>query len=88
MGTGTQSSGGGTSMGTLPDPKVSWRCPKCTYVHSAVVPPAGYNIYCSCLGTMVKRVPNEVATIWVLNPQNQSLAAFFASNKATLMVRV
>ena len=85
QGLGTGGSGAGS--GNL-DPKVGWKCPRCQYLHRAVVPPAGYNIYCSCLGTTQKRVPNEVATIWVLNPQNQGLGKFFSTNRATLMVRI
>jgi hypothetical protein len=70
-------------------PKIDWQCPKCQYVHSAPEPAiAGQQHICSCIGTTVKRVPNEVATIWTFDPTDPVMAAHMAVNSCTVMVKV
>jgi rubredoxin len=66
-------------------PILKWQCPKCTYVHEAPAPPEGQKHICSCIGTMVKRVPNEVATIWTFDPTDQNMSAHMAVNSCSVM---
>lgn len=69
-------------------PLLKWRCPKCTYVHEAPQPEGNQKVICSCIGTMVKRVPNEVATIWVFDPTDENMKAHQAVNSCTVMLLV
>ena len=66
-------------------PMLNWKCPRCQYVHQAPAPLGTEKVVCSCLGTTVKRVPNEVATIWTFDPLDPQMSSHMAVNSCTVM---
>ena len=66
-------------------PMLSWKCHRCNYIHQAPAPEGTRKHICSCLGTTIKRVPNEVATIWTFDPLDPQMASHMAVNSCTVM---